>query len=70
MDNYDRAQHEPLINYLAKLYKEKFYGTISLRFDKGILVLLNIQQSLKPEALLTSTEETKPRRSDAVSGTM
>lgn len=54
----------PLVRYLRQLEESAFYGTVSVRFDRGRIVLINVQQALKPETLnqLTSTEEPKPRR--------
>ena len=54
---------ESISQYLRQLSESHFYGTISLRFDAGRIVLVNVQQALKPETIqqLTSLEETKPR---------
>ena len=56
---------DTIFAYLRKLSDATFYGTVSLRFDAGRLVLVNVQQALKPETIhqqLTSQEELKPRR--------
>lgn len=57
---------ESILAYLRQLSQSTFYGTVSLRFDAGRIVLVNLQQALKPETIhqqLTSTEEPKPRSS-------
>jgi hypothetical protein len=57
----DRVQ--TILPYLSGLAKDAFYGTVALRFDAGRIVLVNVQQALKPETIykLTSPEETKLR---------
>jgi hypothetical protein len=56
---------QAVLNYISHLSESQFYGNLVLRFDKGRIVLLNVQQALKPENLpqLISQEESKPRSS-------
>lgn len=60
-------KHQSVFAYLQDLTRSSFYGTVSIRYDAGRIVLLNIQQALKPETIqqLTSQEEIKPRSLDA-----
>jgi hypothetical protein len=39
------------IEYFSELTETQFYGTVSVRFDRGRIVLLNVQQAIKPENL-------------------
>jgi hypothetical protein len=55
---------ESILAYLRQLSQSTFYGTVSLRFDAGRIVLLNVQQAFKPETIhQLSQEESKPRSS-------
>lgn len=56
---------DSVITYLRRYLQPNFYGTVSLRFDAGRVVLVNVQQAFKPETIQTliSQEETKPRSS-------
>lgn len=43
--------NDRLATYLRKLAAEGFYGNVSLKLDAGRVVLLSVQQSIKPENL-------------------
>ncbi len=55
---------EGVHQYLSQLSATEFYGTVSLRFDKGRIVLVNVNQAIKPEHLQLSQVEPKPKSLD------
>jgi hypothetical protein len=50
----------PITKYLRRLASQEWYGIASLTYSRGRVILMNLNQSLKPETiqqLVTSTEE-------------
>lgn len=42
---------EELIRFLVKLARDKFYGSVELKFESGRIVLLRVNRTIKPEEL-------------------
>ncbi len=42
---------EKLIKYFTRLVKEKFYGSVEVKFEAGRIVIIRVNRTLKPEDL-------------------
>jgi len=45
------AAMEELIKYFAKLMKEKFYGSVEVKFEAGRITIIRVNRTMKPEDL-------------------
>jgi hypothetical protein len=50
------------VDYIYRLARERYYGTLELRFESGSVVHIVIHQSMKPSSL---TQSDKLRCDDA-----
>jgi hypothetical protein len=44
---------QQLNNYLSQLASQRFYGTVTLKYEAGHVVLLKREETLKPNELLS-----------------
>jgi hypothetical protein len=42
---------ENLIRYFSGLIKEKFYGSVEVKFEAGRIVIIKVNRTIKPEDL-------------------
>ncbi len=42
---------EDLLRFLVKLVRERFYGSVEVKFEAGRVVLVRVNRTIKPEEL-------------------
>jgi len=55
-----RQMLKDLITYFARLARERFYGTVEVKFEGGRIVFLRVNRTLKPEDLRLPQERLEP----------